>query len=315
MEALKRLIEKRTERIAVVEKIGSSSEVEFILPERVNFYFATLRILHQLRKKTPEPVKGMQIQEIISLICALDQATSVYGALVTSPKSDIENYEEKVENNMRIIINSINTLGFRDVFQKEVQYSNKENLDLHKAQRIIPGVFLGGSAVASDLKKLKNLGITHIVCCLQGACKFKNEFLYLNIPIYDTPFEDISKYFSSSYDFIHNALCNSTVEKPNNVYIHCAAGISRAPTICTAFLMRELGISSIQALNLIKLSRPYVAPNPGFLNQLYNYQLFLTSAKIFRKKQQISSSNQTQIYAQQGIPCQTHLKRNVGRIK
>ncbi|KAL3128961.1 dual specificity phosphatase [Cryptosporidium hominis] len=314
MEALKRLIDKRSERMAVVEKISASTESELILPERVNFYFAALRILHQLKRKTPEPMKGMQIQETISLICSLDQVISLYGALVTSPKSTIEDYEEKVESNMRTIISSINRLGFRDILQKEVQYSNKENLDLHRAQRIIPGIFLGGSTIANDLKKLKDLGITHIVCCLQGACKFPNEFLYLNISIYDTPFEDISKYFSSSFDFIHNALSQSTVERPNNVYIHCAAGISRAPTICAAFLMRELGISSLQALNLIKLSRPYVAPNPGFLNQLYNYQLFLTSAKVCQKRQQVSNSNQSQIQVQ-GVPYQTNLKRNVGRIK
>lgn len=313
MDALRRLIEKRAERISVVERMKDSSEMELIIPERVNFYFATLRILHQLRRKTPEPAKGMQIQETISLICTLDQAISIYGALVTSPKTSVEDYEERVENNMSVILNSINRLGLRDALQKEIQYSNKENLDLHKAQRIIPGLFLGGSTVAGDFEKLKDLGITHIVSCLQGSCKFPRDFTYLNIPIYDTPFEDISRHFSSSFDFIHNALCQSTVEKPNNVYIHCAAGISRAPTICTAFLMRELGITVTQALNLIKLSRPYVAPNAGFLNQLYNYQLFLTSANIYQKKSQVPGLSQ--IKAQQGLPCQSHLRRNVGRTR
>ncbi|KAJ1612546.1 dual specificity phosphatase [Cryptosporidium canis] len=263
MDALKRLLEKREERISVMERVSVASEVELIIPDRVNFYFAALRILHQLRRRTPEPVNGMQIQETIGLICTLDKAVSLYGALVTSPKGSVEDYEERVEGNMRTIINCINRLGFRDALQKEVQYSNKENLDLHRAQRIIPGVFLGGSTVANDLKKLKDLGITHIVSCLQGACKFPKDFKYLNIPIYDTPFEDISKHFSASFDFIHNALCQSTLEKPNNVYIHCAAGISRAPTVCAAFLMRELGISVAQALDLIKLSRPYSGSGSG----------------------------------------------------
>lgn len=313
MEALRRLIEKRAERISMVERMGGTPEMELIIPERVNFYFATLRILHQLRRKTPEPINGMLIQETISLICTLDQAIRTYGALVTSPKASLEGYEEKIESNMRVIVSSINRLGLENALQKEVQYSNKENLDLHKAQRVIPGVFLGGSTVAGDFEKLKDLGITHIVSCLQGARKFPKDFTYLNIPIFDTPFEDISKHFSSSFDFIHNALCQSTVEKPNNVYIHCAAGISRAPTICAAFLMRELGITATLALNLIKLSRPYVAPNAGFLNQLYNYQLFLTSAKIYQKKSEVSSSSQ--VHAQQGLPCQSNLRRNVGRTR
>ncbi|KAF7459164.1 putative dual specificity protein phosphatase [Cryptosporidium felis] len=290
----------------------SSSEAELIRPERVNFYFAALRVLRQIRKMPPQPMENMRVQETIGLVCTLEQATSAYGMLVTSPRgAGEEAYEERIEEFMRTILSCVNRLGFRDALRKEVQFSNKENLDLHKAQRIIPGVFLGGSCVAQDLNKLKELGITHIVSCLQGSCKFPKDFIYLNIPVYDTPFEDISRYFSSSYEFIHNALCNSAAGTQNNVYIHCAAGISRAPTICASFLMRELGISSLQALQLIRESRPYIAPNAGFLGQLHNYQSFLESINIYKDADQVPRPGPTKI--QQGVPCQTSWRRNVGK--
>ncbi|KAH8738648.1 dual specificity protein phosphatase [Cryptosporidium ryanae] len=306
MNSLRSLIEKRAERSCMIKELESKSESELIVPERINFYFATLRILHQIRRTDPNSVIGMNIRDVIKTICDLEQKTSYFGMLATSPKSVGGGDESRVNEVMEDIANNIKLLGYQNIFKKEIEFSNKENMDLHRAQRIIPGLFLGGSTVANDKKKLEALGITHIVCCLQGSCRFPNDFKYLNIPMYDAPFENIYKYFTCSYDFIHEALNNSLPEKPNSVYIHCAAGISRAPTICAAYLMRELKISSIQAINLIKLSRPYIAPNPGFLTQLYNYQNILKSTIIKnRNQQEINFSN-----IEQGVPFHLNWKRN-----
>ncbi|KAK6590119.1 dual specificity phosphatase [Cryptosporidium xiaoi] len=306
MDSLRSLLEKRAERSCMIQEMQTKSESELIMPERVNFYFATLRVLHQIRKTDPKMDAGINIRDIISRICDLEQKTSYFGMLATSPKSIGESDENKVNEIMEDIVNNIKLLGYYDIFKKEIEFSNKENMDLHRAQRIIPGLFLGGSTVANDKNKLKSLGITHIVCCLQGACRFPNDFKYLNIPMYDAPFENIYKYFTCSYDFIHGALNNSLPDEPNNVYIHCAAGISRAPTICAAYLMRELKISSIQAINLIKLSRPYIAPNPGFLSQLYNYQSILESVIIKDRNQQTIPPCKIE----QGVPFHLNWKKN-----
>lgn len=53
-----------------------------------------------------------------------------------------------------------------------------------------------------------------------------------------------------------------------NLYVHCAAGISRASYFDIALHCRVMGISAAKALSLIRANRPVANPNPGFLSQL-----------------------------------------------
>jgi predicted protein tyrosine phosphatase len=53
-----------------------------------------------------------------------------------------------------------------------------------------------------------------------------------------------------------------------NLYVHCAAGISRASYFDVALHCTVLGISADAALALIRAQRPIANPNPGFLAQL-----------------------------------------------
>ncbi len=53
-----------------------------------------------------------------------------------------------------------------------------------------------------------------------------------------------------------------------NIYVHCAAGISRASYFDIALHCTVLGISADAALTLIRAQRPIASPNEGFLAQL-----------------------------------------------
>lgn len=53
-----------------------------------------------------------------------------------------------------------------------------------------------------------------------------------------------------------------------NVYLHCAAGVSRASYIDTAVHCVALGISANDAFQKIKSARPVANPNSGFMAQL-----------------------------------------------
>jgi predicted protein tyrosine phosphatase len=53
-----------------------------------------------------------------------------------------------------------------------------------------------------------------------------------------------------------------------NVYVHCAAGVSRATYFDTALHCTVLGISANDALARIRAQRPVINPNSGFLAQL-----------------------------------------------
>lgn len=54
--------------------------------------------------------------------------------------------------------------------------------------------------------------------------------------------------------------------------MHCLAGVSRSPTIVTAYLMATQKLRWKAALAIIKRTRPFVNPNPGFIEQLKLFQ-------------------------------------------
>ena len=62
-------------------------------------------------------------------------------------------------------------------------------------------------------------------------------------------------------------------------YVHCGAGISRAPTAVTAYLMHSARLRLREAFALVKRHRPSARPNKGFVRQLqaWEAQLFGSS--------------------------------------
>ena len=54
----------------------------------------------------------------------------------------------------------------------------------------------------------------------------------------------------------------------------------RSATIVAAYLMTKKGMSSSQALETIRQHRP-IRPNPGFLQQLANYENLLSKKLVW----------------------------------
>jgi protein tyrosine phosphatase len=105
----------------------------------------------------------------------------------------------------------------------------------------------------------------------------ENNIDYLFLYLYDLPSEDISKYFDISFAFI-----DKHIKKGENVLVHCMAGISRSSTLILNYLIRKYyeryNYSSKCSncivnyfLQLCRLKRPIINPNPGFITQLKNY--------------------------------------------
>jgi hypothetical protein len=61
------------------------------------------------------------------------------------------------------------------------------------------------------------------------------------------------------------------------VYVHCAAGISRAGMVSTAYLMAEKSWTRDQALAFIREQRPQVNPNPAFMDRLLEWERVVLS--------------------------------------
>ena len=99
---------------------------------------------------------------------------------------------------------------------------------------LIPNLFIGSIGTASNLKILKETGITHIVCAAKGVeAYYPNKFTYLKLDLLDTENEDIKKYFDEAGEFINKAL-----KEKGKVLVHCHAGISRSSTICLAYIIK-----------------------------------------------------------------------------
>lgn len=98
---------------------------------------------------------------------------------------------------------------------------------------------------------------------MQVAAAFKpaypNEFNTHVINVLDMPFVNLAKHFQEGIQFINQALYTG-----GTVLVHCFAGVSRSATIVIAYLMQELGMPFMEAMNFVKRRRPIVFPNFGF---------------------------------------------------
>lgn len=77
------------------------------------------------------------------------------------------------------------------------------------------------------------------------------------------PTERIEDLFLKANDFI------STAKRAGGVvYVHCAAGVSRSPTLVIAHLILTDRMTLQEAFNLVKSQRSCISPNLGFFEKL-----------------------------------------------
>jgi protein-tyrosine phosphatase len=65
-----------------------------------------------------------------------------------------------------------------------------------------------------------------------------------------------------------HAILHAAIARGATVLVHCAAGVSRSPTLVAAYLMLERGYSATEALDFVGKRRTGISPNTGFVEQL-----------------------------------------------
>ncbi|NJN18696.1 MAG: dual specificity protein phosphatase family protein [Oscillochloris sp.] len=65
------------------------------------------------------------------------------------------------------------------------------------------------------------------------------------------------------------------------VFVHCHAGVGRAPIMAAAYLVASEGLSSREALRLIQMARPIIRPNLLQLARLREYEARLSNGTMF----------------------------------
>lgn len=148
-----------------------------------------------------------------------------------------------------------------------------------KCNMIVPGLYLGDFASACNIDVLKKQHFTHVVTAILGVDEmYPDDFIYLTLPIRDVRNEEIFQFFSTSSDFIRNA-----IKEGGKVLVHCIYGVSRSATIVAAYLIKEYGMSAEGAVDYIRSKRNVIRPNPGFMSQLQKYDAILHGKKQRRQ--------------------------------
>ena len=136
--------------------------------------------------------------------------------------------------------------------------------------QITPYLYLGGIETILDDNELDKRNIKYIINCAAvpeaPTCNYTKDskkYVCENLPIYDNLKQDISQYFTRTFDIISKA------EQMNvSVLVHCYAGISRSATIVIAYLMMKNKLRYSDALDYVKSKRSCVSPNLSFTGSL-----------------------------------------------
>lgn len=138
---------------------------------------------------------------------------------------------------------------------------------------IVDNIYLGDFRIATDLHKLQQLNITHVVNCAitlpnvfqsRTCTRTCNNITYCKLPLYDTPSQQLFPSLHTALTFINN------VPKTSNILIHCARGMSRSCSVVLWYLMQTKQMSYNDALTYVRNIRPIVHPNKSFQLQLLN---------------------------------------------
>ncbi|MFO7634546.1 MAG: dual specificity protein phosphatase [Caldilinea sp.] len=147
-------------------------------------------------------------------------------------------------------------------------FSYVTGVPMLRYSRVTPQLYVGPQFNARGKRHLEQAGITAVV-------NLRTEFddaahglafpQYCYLPTVDDDSPSI-KHFQKGVDFIH-----AVVEEGGKVYIHCKAGVGRAPTMAAAYLIAR-GYSLDDALALIERTRPFIAITPPQMEALRRYE-------------------------------------------
>ncbi len=133
--------------------------------------------------------------------------------------------------------------------------------------RVTPQLYVGPQFNAAGKRALEREGITAVV---NLRTEFDDAVHGLAFPHYcylptiddDSP---SPAHFQKGVDFIH-----AQIAAGGKVYIHCKAGVGRAPTLAAAYLIAQ-GRSLDDAVALIKQTRPFITITPPQMAALQLY--------------------------------------------
>ena len=138
----------------------------------------------------------------------------------------------------------------------------------YRPSEITPRIYVGPQYYRVGKANLEELGITFSIDMREDfespGPSFRLEN-HLHLPVEDDEaptFEQLQE----GTNFIETA-----VSQGAKIYVHCASGIGRSPTLVAAHFISE-GMTLCQALDKIRQSRPIIQPSPEQIAALEDFQ-------------------------------------------
>jgi protein-tyrosine phosphatase len=129
---------------------------------------------------------------------------------------------------------------------------------------VAPGLYVGGQQYRHGLERMALEGITATLNLRErtdDAARGLAMQKHLWLPaVDDTP--PTLEQLTHASDFIRGV-----IEKGEGVYVHCKAGVGRAPTTAAAYLV-STGLTAAEAWDRIRRVRPFIRPKPIQIEQL-----------------------------------------------
>lgn len=135
--------------------------------------------------------------------------------------------------------------------------------------QITPVLFVGPQFRKSGKRELERWGITASVNMRTEYDDALHELTfdqYCHLPTVDDQAPTLDQ-LDRGVEFIGKAISDG-----GKVYIHCAGGIGRAPTMAAAYFIHQ-GMVLEEAIALIRMSRPIIRIMPPQLEQLKRYEV------------------------------------------
>ncbi len=132
---------------------------------------------------------------------------------------------------------------------------------------VTPELYVGGQINARGWRWLAGRGLTADVNMrseFDDAAHGISPDAYLWLPTRDDHAPTLDQ-LRAGVTFI-----GQSVERGGKVYVHCASGVGRAPTMAAAYLVGS-GLSTQQAWALIRQARPFIKPTPPQLEALERF--------------------------------------------
>lgn len=149
--------------------------------------------------------------------------------------------------------------------------------DTFEANQIIDNLWLGSLESSCNREALQERNIETVVSAILGAsAAFPFDFKYERAKLRDIEDEDITSEFDRLLPIIREELL-----KGRGVICHCIAGRSRSASIVAAYLICYHNMTTEDALKFIKSKRSQINPNPGYIEQLKDYEIKIRSAQNY----------------------------------